>query len=50
MALPSRLVEAIIALSIAYVAAENVFWRPATSRRRLVSLVGVALFVQRAFL
>jgi hypothetical protein len=37
VALPSRLVEAVIALSIACVAAENVFWRPATSRRWIVS-------------
>ena len=35
--LPDRLIEAVIALSIAYVAAENLFGRPAVSRRWLVS-------------
>ncbi len=37
MALPDRLVEAVIALSIATVAAENLFLRPVVSRRWLVS-------------
>ena len=35
--LPGRLVEAVIALSIAYVAAENVFGKPVASRRWMVS-------------
>jgi hypothetical protein len=35
--LPDRLVEAVIALSIAYVAAENLFLRPVVARRWLVS-------------
>ena len=35
--LPDRLIEAVIALSIAYVAAENLVGRPAVSRRWLVS-------------
>jgi hypothetical protein len=35
--LPERLVEAVIALSIAFVAAENIFLRPVMSRRWLVS-------------
>ena len=35
--LPDRLVEAVIALSIACVAAENLVWRPVVSRRWLVS-------------
>jgi len=35
--LPDRLVEAVIALSIAYVAAENLLPRPAASRRWIVS-------------
>jgi hypothetical protein len=35
--LPDRLVEAVIALSIAFVAAENIFLRPVVSRRWLVS-------------
>ena len=35
--LPDRLIEAVIALSIAYVAAENLIGRPAVSRRWLVS-------------
>lgn len=35
--LPDRLVEAVIALSIAFVAAENLFMRPIVSRRWLVS-------------
>jgi len=35
--LPDRLVEAVIALSIAFVAAENLFRRPIVSRRWLVS-------------
>jgi hypothetical protein len=35
--LPDRLVEAVIALSIAFVAAENLFLRPVVSRRWLVS-------------
>ena len=35
--LPDRLIEAVIALSIAYVTAENRFGRPAVSRRWLVS-------------
>jgi HupE / UreJ protein len=37
VALPDRLVEAVIALSIAAVAAENLFLRPMVSRRWLVS-------------
>ncbi len=37
VALPDRLVEAVIALSIAFVAAENLFLRPAVSRRWIVS-------------
>jgi hypothetical protein len=37
VALPDRLVEAVIALSIAAVAAENLFLRPVVSRRWLVS-------------
>jgi hypothetical protein len=37
VALPDRLVEAVIALSIAYVAAENLFLRPALTRRWIVS-------------
>lgn len=37
VALPDRLVEAVIALSIAFVAAENLFLRPVVSRRWLVS-------------
>jgi len=37
VALPDRLVEAVIALSIATVAAENLFLRPVVSRRWLVS-------------
>jgi hypothetical protein len=36
--LPDRLVEAVIALSIAFVAAENLFLSPVVSRRWLVSL------------
>src|SRR5262249_49227835 len=35
--LPDRLVEAVIALSIAFVAAENIFTRPVASRRWMVS-------------
>jgi hypothetical protein len=35
--LPDRLVEAVIALSIAFVAAENIFLRPVVGRRWLVS-------------
>jgi len=35
--LPDRLVEAVIALSIAFVAAENIFMRPVVSRRWMVS-------------
>ncbi|HEU4438908.1 MAG TPA: HupE/UreJ family protein [Methylomirabilota bacterium] len=35
--LPDRLIEAVIALSIAFVAAENVFFAPTVSRRWLVS-------------
>jgi len=35
--LPGRLVEAVIALSIAFVAAENLFLRPVVARRWLVS-------------
>jgi hypothetical protein len=35
--LPERLVEAVIALSIAFVAAENIFLRPVVSRRWVVS-------------
>jgi hypothetical protein len=35
--LPDRLVEAVIALSIAFVAAENLFGKPVVSRRWLVS-------------
>jgi hypothetical protein len=35
--LPARLVEAVIALSIAFVAAENLFLNPAASRRWVVS-------------
>jgi HupE / UreJ protein len=35
--LPDRLIEAVIALSIAFVAAENLFLRPTVSRRWLVS-------------
>ncbi len=35
--LPDRLVEAVIALSIAFVAAENLFLQPVVSRRWLVS-------------
>jgi hypothetical protein len=35
--LPDRLIEAVIALSIAFVAAENLFLKPAVSRRWLVS-------------
>lgn len=35
--LPDRLVEAVIALSIAFVAAENLFLKPTVSRRWLVS-------------
>jgi hydrogenase/urease accessory protein HupE len=35
--LPDRLIEAVIALSIAFVAAENVFFKPRISRRWLVS-------------
>ncbi|HEY7204780.1 MAG TPA: HupE/UreJ family protein [Methylomirabilota bacterium] len=35
--LPDRLIEAVIALSIAFVAAENVFFKPMISRRWLVS-------------
>jgi hypothetical protein len=35
--LPARLVEAVIALSIAFVAAENLFLRPVVARRWLVS-------------
>ena len=35
--LPDRLVEAVIALSIAFVAAENIFLKPVVSRRWLVS-------------
>jgi len=35
--LPDRLVEAVIALSIAFVAAENLFLKPVVSRRWLVS-------------
>ena len=35
--LPDRLIEAVIALSIAFVAAENVFLNPTASRRWLVS-------------
>jgi HupE / UreJ protein len=37
VAMPDRLVEAVIALSIAAVAAENLFLRPVVSRRWLVS-------------
>jgi hypothetical protein len=37
VALPDRLVEAVIALSIAFVAAENLFLSPVVSRRWLVS-------------
>ena len=37
VALPDRLVEAVIALSIAFVAAENLFLNPIASRRWLVS-------------
>jgi hypothetical protein len=36
-ALPDRLVEAVIALSIAFVATENLFLKPAVARRWLVS-------------
>jgi hypothetical protein len=39
IALPDRLVEAVIALSIAFVAAENLAPRPAVSRRWIVSFV-----------
>ena len=39
MVLPGRLVEAIIALSIAYVAAENLFLRKALSHRWAVSFL-----------
>jgi HupE / UreJ protein len=39
VALPDRLMEAVIALSIAAVAAENLFLRPVVSRRWLVSFV-----------
>ncbi|HEY7041707.1 MAG TPA: HupE/UreJ family protein [Methylomirabilota bacterium] len=35
--LPDRLIEAVIALSIAFVAAENLFFEPTVSRRWLVS-------------
>src|SRR4029079_4127899 len=35
--LPDRLVEAVIALSIAFVAAENIFLNPVASRRWVVS-------------
>jgi len=35
--LPDRLVEAVIALSIAFVAAENLFLRPVVARRWVVS-------------
>lgn len=35
--LPARFVEAVIALSIACVAAENLFWKPVVARRWLVS-------------
>ena len=35
--LPDRLIEAVTALSIAFVAAENLFLDPTVSRRRLVS-------------
>jgi hypothetical protein len=35
---PDRLVEAVIALSIAFVAAENIFLKPVASRRWIVSL------------
>src|SRR5207245_9155781 len=35
--LPDRLVEAVIALSIAFVAAENLFFKPVVARRWLVS-------------
>jgi hypothetical protein len=37
--LPDRLVEAVIALSIAFVAAENIFMRPVVARRWVVSFV-----------
>src|SRR5205814_5753179 len=37
--LPDRLVESVIALSIAFVAAENLAPRPAISRRWMVSFV-----------
>jgi hypothetical protein len=37
VALPDRLVEAVIALSIAFVAAENLFLKPTATRRWLVS-------------
>jgi HupE / UreJ protein len=37
VSLPDRLIEAVIALSIAFVAAENLFLRPIVSRRWLVS-------------
>jgi hypothetical protein len=37
--LPDRLVEAVIGLSIAFVAAENVFMRPVVARRWVVSFV-----------
>jgi hypothetical protein len=37
VAVPDRLVEAVIALSIAFVAAENLFLRPLVARRWLVS-------------
>ena len=37
VSLPDRLIEAVIALSIAYVAAENLFDNPTVSRRWLVS-------------
>ncbi|PYO45411.1 MAG: hypothetical protein DMD84_28660 [Candidatus Rokuibacteriota bacterium] len=37
--LPDRLIEAVIALSIAFVAAENLFLNPAVSRRWLVSFL-----------
>jgi len=39
VALPDRLVEAVIALSIAFVAAENLAPRPAVSRRWIVSFI-----------
>lgn len=37
VSLPDRLIEAVIALSIAFVAAENLFLKPAVSRRWVVS-------------